>query len=107
MLSEVRLDEYRKEVRKQVCSRCVERPPGGPPCEPLGKKCGIELHLPELVDSIHRVGKSAWIEPYLEQDRQEVCAQCDFLGSSTCPCPMDYLAVLLVQAIETVDARAL
>jgi hypothetical protein len=27
------------------------------------------------------------------------------LHSSICPCPMDYLAVLLVQAVENVDAR--
>ena len=37
--------EYLAEIRKQVCSRCVERPPGGPPCAPLGKQCGVEMHL--------------------------------------------------------------
>jgi len=47
--------EYLEEIREQVCSPCVEKPPGGPPCEPLGKLCGIELHLTELIDSIHQI----------------------------------------------------
>lgn len=104
MGSQAELDEYLDEIRNQVCSRCVERPPGGPPCAPLGKVCGIEMHLPEIIDSIHQV-KSDWIEPYLETNRKRVCEGCAFLHSSICPCPMDYLAVLLVQAVETVDDR--
>jgi hypothetical protein len=31
MLSDAELNEYLNEIRQQVCSRCVERPPGGPP----------------------------------------------------------------------------
>ena len=96
--------EYLEEIRKQVCSRCVERPSGGPPCEPLGKFCGVELHLPELIESIRRV-HSPLMRPYLEQNRHEICSRCDFLHSSVCPCPMDYLAMLIVEAIETVDRR--
>ncbi len=104
MVSQAQLNEYLGEIRNQVCSRCVERPPGGPPCAPLGKVCGIEMHLPEIIDSIHQV-KSNWIEPYLETNRTRVCEGCAFLHSSICPCPMDYLAVLLVQAVEAVDER--
>ena len=104
MLTEAELTEYMDEIRKQVCSRCVERPPGGPPCAPLGKQCGIEMHLPQLIDSIHQV-KSDWIENYLEKNRKNVCKECAFLHSSICPCPMDYLAVLLVQAVDSVDQR--
>ena len=104
MIEQVQLDEYLEEIRKQVCSRCVERPLGGPPCAPLGKECGIETHLPEIIDSIHQV-KSGWIETYLENNRKRVCERCAMLNGSNCPCPMDYLAVLLVQAVETVDDR--
>lgn len=104
MVSQVQLNEYLDEIHKQVCSRCVERPPGGPPCAPLGKVCGIEMHLPEIIDSIHQVN-SDLIEPYVETNRKRVCEGCAFLHSSICPCPMDYLAVLLVQAVETVDER--
>jgi hypothetical protein len=104
MFSEMDLAEYMEEVREQVCSRCIERPPGGPPCEPLGKICGIELHFPELIDSIHQV-KSSKIAPYLERNRREICTKCAFQHSSFCACPMDYLLPLIVEAVETVDAR--
>jgi hypothetical protein len=104
MVSATELAEYQDEIRKQVCSRCVERPPGGPPCWPLGKQCGIELHLPQLIESIHQV-HSGLIEPYLEHNREHLCTTCPFLDHSICPCPMESLAVLLVQAVETVDER--
>jgi hypothetical protein len=96
--------EYLDEIRKQVCPHCIERPPGGPPCGPLGKPCGIELHFAELIDAIHKVG-SPLIKPYLDHNRKEICEGCAFNHSSGCPCPMDYLAVLLVEAVEAVDQR--
>jgi hypothetical protein len=104
MVTETELNEYLDEIRNAVCSRCVERPPGGPPCAPLGKQCGIEMHLPEIIDSIHGV-RSGSIEPYLHANRKQICEKCTLLHSSVCPCPMDYLAVLLVAAVETVDRR--
>jgi hypothetical protein len=104
MLSESERDEYLAEIREQVCSRCVERPADGPPCEPLGKLCGIEMHLPEIIDSVHHVRSNSVI-PYLEMNRNRICERCALLHSSICPCPMDYMAVLLVRAIDTVDRR--
>jgi hypothetical protein len=104
MVTAAELDEYLDEIRKQVCSHCIERPPGGPPCAPLGKQCGIEMHLPALIDAIHGV-ESASIAPYLNNNRRLICETCPRHHHEGCPCPMDYLAVLLVQAVETVDAR--
>jgi hypothetical protein len=104
MIAETNLDEYLDTIRQDVCSRCVERPPGGPPCAPLGKNCGVEMHLPQLIESIHEV-QSNCIGPYLEHNRREICARCAFLHSSICPCPMDYLSVLIVEAVEKVDLR--
>jgi hypothetical protein len=104
MLTDAELTEYLDEIREQVCRRCVERPPGGPPCAPLGKQCGVEQHLPALIDAIHEV-RSDRIAPYLQKNRDTICTHCGFREASLCPCPMDYLAVLLVQAVETVDAR--
>jgi hypothetical protein len=104
MIAEAELTEYLEEIRRQVCSRCVERPAGGPPCAPLGKTCGVELHLPQLIESIRQT-RSPLIGPYLERNRKEICTSCAFLDTSICPCPMDYLAVLLVQAVEAVDER--
>jgi len=104
MTTEVNLSEYLDEIRKQVCSICIERPPGGPPCEPLGKECGVEQHLAQLIASIHEMDSPS-IEPYLEHNRCEICQSCSNLHSSVCPCPMDYMAVPIVQAVETVDRR--
>src|SRR4051794_10224628 len=104
MLAEVDLAEYLKEIREQVCARCVERPAGGPPCAAVGKECGVEMHLPALIEAIHEV-QSDRIGPYVEHNRLKICQSCPLLHGSGCPCPMDYLAVLVVQAVETVDER--
>ena len=104
MYAEAQMQEYLDEIRQQVCSRCVERPPGGPPCAPLGKTCGVEVHLPLYVEAVHRV-TSDWIEPYLNNIHESVCSQCVQHNAKGCPCPLDYLPILIVQAIETVDQR--
>jgi hypothetical protein len=105
MYTDERTAHYLAEIRFEVCSHCVERPPGGPPCRPLGKVCGIELNLPGIVDAIHAKRDSA-IEPYVEELHTHVCAECPHHGSDQCPCPLDYLQVLVVQAVETVDLQA-
>jgi hypothetical protein len=105
MVAPVNTQKYLEEIRREVCSRCVEKPPGGPPCAPLGKRCGIETHLPELIQSVRRV-RSLSIVPYLDENRERICTTCADRPFCTCPCPMDYLAVLLVEAIEAVDERA-
>jgi hypothetical protein len=45
------------------------------------------------------------IEPYLDSIHRRVCNSCPRLAGEGCPCPLDYLLVLLVQAVETVDQR--
>ncbi|MFQ5730412.1 MAG: hypothetical protein ACE5KM_00505 [Planctomycetaceae bacterium] len=104
MSSENDLSEYMSEIREQVCSKCIERPPGGPPCEPLGKRCGIELNLPRLVDAVQHV-HSGSMEPYINIFHDEVCSHCTNRPTSQCPCPLEYLLLLAVEAIETVDRR--
>ncbi len=42
-----------RKIREQVCTHCSERPPGGLPCAPTGKRCGIELDLGPLVGAVH------------------------------------------------------
>ena len=98
------LAEYMDEIRVQVCSHCIERPPGGPPCAPLGKRCGIELNLPQILDSVHATHSSK-MEPYTVNFHDQVCTQCANRPTEQCPCPMEYLLILAVQAIETVDER--
>jgi len=104
MLAEAELQEYLDEIRQTVCSRCVERPAGGPPCGPLGKPCGVEMHLEKLVEAVREV-HSPLAEPYLTHNREKVCTDCPFLHSEHCPCPMDTLTVLVTEAIEAVDER--
>src|SRR5438034_1216835 len=75
MVAKAEVAEYLEEIRKHVCSRCIERPPGGPPCAPLGKNCGVEMHLPELIDSIHQIN-SVWLEEYQEQSQGDLREMC-------------------------------
>jgi hypothetical protein len=96
------LEEYMAEIRQSVCAHCIERPPGGPPCAPRGKRCGIELNLAQLVDSVHGVHATA-IDPYIEKFHEDVCTFCPNRPTNQCPCPLEYLLTLAVQAIETVD----
>jgi len=67
MLITTELNEYLEEIRSQVCANCVEKPAAGPPCGPLGKMCGVEQHLPELIDAIHDVqatrSRPIWRKP--------------------------------------------
>ena len=71
---------------------------------------GLDAHrfdpqvVPSYLEAVHQV-QSSRIEPYLDSIHRSVCSQCIMRGCDGCPCPMDYLLVLLVQAIETVDRR--
>jgi hypothetical protein len=62
------------------------------------------MHLAALVDAIHEV-KSGLIAPYRQNNRARICEHCTMHKTSLCPCPLDDLAVLIVQAVETVDQR--
>jgi len=98
------LEEYRAELQAGVCSHCIERRAGAPPCAPLGKGCGIERHLPALVQ-LCRTTNSALIDPYIEKLHDTICADCEYKDKPACPCPLDYLLQLAVEAIERVEDR--
>lgn len=111
MYTDAEIKEYLEEIREQVCSRCIDRPPGGPPCAPLGKQCGVELYLPLFLDVIHHVDRPG-IGPYVDHLRHRVCSQCiNQNAEGFCLlraerlCALDYLFPLIVQAVETVDQR--
>lgn len=104
MATAAELAEYMAAIREQVCSRCIDRPPGAPPCAPLGKACGIELHLAEIVEVCHR-SQSGLVEPYERRFHEEVCLHCANRTTPQCPCPLDYLLPLAIDAIESVDER--
>lgn len=102
MYARTELAPYMAAIRDRVCSRCIERPPGGPPCLPLGKRCGIEINLAQLVESVRGVD-SQTMEPYIEAFHDGVCEDCANRLTSHCPCPLDSLLLLAVEAIESVD----
>jgi hypothetical protein len=104
MYTQAELDEYMEEIREQVCSHCIDRPPGGPPCATHGKCCGVEQHLEEIVQVAH-AKRSRAIDPYIERFHQEVCAHCLARDTRHCPCPLDPLLLLAIEAIDSVDAR--
>jgi hypothetical protein len=104
MYTQAELDEYMSEIRQQVCSHCIDRPPGGPPCGPLGKRCGVELHLPQIVEIAHAT-RSRAIDPYIERFHSDVCQFCAVKETCHCPCPLDPLILLAIEAIETVDEQ--
>ncbi len=104
ILSENELDEYRSALRSEVCSRCIERRPGAPPCGDIGKGCGIERHLPALVE-LCRTTDSALIDPYIENLHNTICADCEYKDRPACPCPLDYLLQLAVETVEKVQQQ--
>jgi hypothetical protein len=57
-----------------------------------------------LVEEVHLV-RSAAIDPYLQELHQGTCAVCELRDTEECPCPLEYLHLLAVQAIEDVDSR--
>ena len=104
METKTEYDDYLVELRENVCSHCVERQSGGPPCAPQGKACGIEQHIPALVE-ICRITDSVQMEPYIQQLHDKICVDCAYRDTPTCPCPLDYLLELAVEAIERVQRR--
>lgn len=102
--AEDELADYRAELRAEVCSRCIERHSGAQPCGEVGGGCGLELHLAELVEMC-RTTDSALIDPYIESLHENICAHCERHDKPVCPCPLDYLLQLAVEAIERVERR--
>jgi hypothetical protein len=45
------------------------------------------------------------MEPYIDDFHYEVCMHCANGGTGQCPCPLEFLLVLAVQAIDAVDQR--
>ncbi len=98
------LEDYRIALQAEVCSRCIERRPHAPPCGAIGKGCGIELHLPALVE-LCRSTDSSLIDPYIENLHDTVCKECELRDQPPCPCPLDYLLQLAVETVEKVERR--
>lgn len=104
MYTQEQLDEYLVEIRKHVCSRCIQRPPGGPPCAPHGKRCGIEMHFEQLID-VCRATRRNRLGPYVSRLHEHICTGCDNHNRGQCPCPLERLLLLAVDVVDAVDRR--
>jgi hypothetical protein len=104
MVTQPLLDEYLAELRLRVCSHCIERPQGGPPCAVRGKLCGLETHLEKLIAVAH-AASSACMDPYVDHLHNDVCTVCNLRTTRHCPCPLDYLLPLAIEAVDAVDER--
>jgi hypothetical protein len=56
------------------------------------------------VDVAHRAHSRA-MDPYIERFHLDVCSHCSNRETRQCPCPLDPLLLLAIEAIETVDER--
>ena len=45
------------------------------------------------------------MDPYIDKFHCDVCSQCAYLDTKPCPCPLDSLLLLAIEAIESVDER--
>jgi hypothetical protein len=104
MLSRAQYAEFLAEIREQVCEHCPQRVSGQPPYRPQCRACGVELQLPQLVNSIREAGdRLSEFDPC--PDRQQVCAQCVCLDRAGCPCPAGLLSQMVVRAVLAVEER--
>jgi uncharacterized protein (DUF1684 family) len=42
---------------------------------------------------------------YIDELHEVICPTCEFKDSANCPCPLDYLLQLAVEAVERVEHR--
>jgi hypothetical protein len=52
----------------------------------------------------HRA-RGRMMDPYIERFHNEVCVHCANRETNQCPCPLDYLLLLAIEAIDSVDER--
>ena len=125
MISQDRMNEYVRKLRREVCGRCNQSAPGGPPCTPLGRPCEFELYLPEIV-ALEQSLKLQSFDNQFEAFQEYVCEfcprrshefrdpscylspncpRCPLGGSDHCHCPAYYLLPVAVMAIRSEDAQ--
>jgi hypothetical protein len=45
------------------------------------------------------------MDPYINELHDKICRDCEYKDKPGCPCPLDYLLQLAVEAVEKVEHR--
>jgi hypothetical protein len=106
------LQEYWNNIKNRVCMKCIDSDGYGNCLIDPSIDCTLALYLPTVVDVVDIV-RSDCIEPYVDEIRARVCAQCKYgvaTGScvlrSTVECPLDRYLPLVIQVIEGTQTSA-
>jgi hypothetical protein len=60
--------------------------------------------VPQLVQ-LCRSTDSPLIDPYINELHEAICPDCKLRDTPNCPCPLEYLLLLAVEAVERVERR--
>ena len=106
-----RFEEYQEAIKNRLASACLERADDGTCAPPDGRRCALDLNMLEIIKAVKAV-KSDYMGDYAEQIRETVCEQCvnqDEHGHcqfrESIECCLDNFMLLVVDAIDDVDAR--
>lgn len=105
------LAPYREALRREICSACPDRHPGGACGRPADDPCPIETNLAPLVESVLAVGGSPSIDAYVAGLRRDVCPGCRQDDAGRCElreragCKLDALVLQVVEVIEATHDR--
>ena len=103
--------EYWEALQAKICSRCLDGDGKGECLISREYFCAMKTHLPLIVDAINSVYSQS-MEPYEEQLRKTVCANCVHQSmAGECAlrddveCALDRYFPLIVQVIEETQLR--
>jgi hypothetical protein len=92
-------------LRGAVCSVCLDRKDDGRCGLSGGRTCGLEAHLPRILEVLETVQTSP-MEGYVEAIRQNVCVSCEHDLRGVCrlrsdgECALDAYLPLVVEAVK-------
>ena len=101
--------EYWRALQSCVCSVCLDRRDDGGCALPGGRVCGLNRHLPLLIDVVHSVD-SMRMDDYLGAVERGICTRCpeqdaagrcDYRDKALCAL-YTYLPLVL-DAVDMVD----
>lgn len=103
-----RYQVYLDAIRRKVCSICLDQRDDGTCGLTKERICGIEAHLPRVVDAVLSI-ESDRMDEYVDAIRAQVCGSCENqTGDGYCryrdrrECALDAYLFLVVEAIEEV-----